>query len=102
MNKLESKVVLMNELLDSARDTYLSSTAIENGPRGKAEKMVKGDVYDVRTILLQLRFRLIGYPRQQVSKALIDARPKLQKLIADAGAAATGEGGEGDSESLGS
>lgn len=31
----------------------------------------------------------------------MDARPKLQKLIADAGAAAAGDGGDGDAESLG-
>jgi len=82
MNKLESKVVLMNELLDSARDTYLNTPSAADGTR-KTEKMVKGDVYD------------------QVSKVLMDARPKIQKLIADAGAAASGEGGDGDPESLG-
>jgi hypothetical protein len=48
MNKLESKVLLMNELLDSAREANLNSLPAADGTR-KVEKMVKGDVYDVRT-----------------------------------------------------
>ena len=54
MNKLESKVVLMTELLDSAREAYINTPPAADGTR-KSEKMVKGDVYDVR-----LRLILIG------------------------------------------
>ena len=41
MDKLEAKIVLMNELLDSYQHSYVH----DNG--AGAEKMTKGDVYDV-------------------------------------------------------
>jgi hypothetical protein len=46
MNKLESKVLLMNELLESVRENYINRAPAADGSK-KVEKMVKGDVYDV-------------------------------------------------------
>jgi len=61
MNKLEAKVILMNELLDSARETYLNRPTDSEGNR-KPEKLVKGDVYDVSSFSssIILRDRLSG------------------------------------------
>ncbi|KAG6876486.1 hypothetical protein C0992_012812 [Termitomyces sp. T32_za158] len=54
LNKLEQKVILLNEMLDNV-DTQ------------RSEQFAKGDAYD-----------------QQVSSILASARPKLQKWISDA------------------
>ncbi|KAG6892460.1 hypothetical protein C0993_003796, partial [Termitomyces sp. T159_Od127] len=68
LNKLEQKVILLNEMLDNV-DTQ------------RGEQFAKGDVYDVRAFS-QPRLCLII--QQQVSSILASARPKLQKWISDA------------------
>ncbi|KIK62612.1 hypothetical protein GYMLUDRAFT_42065 [Collybiopsis luxurians FD-317 M1] len=73
INKLESKVILLNEMLDNVD--------VERGSNGVTikEKFVDGDAYD------------------QVASILKAARPKLQKWVEEAGAGT--DAGE-DSESL--
>lgn len=68
LNKLEQKVILLNEMLDNV-DTQ------------RGEQFAKGDAYDVR-VSSQPKYCLIF--QQQVSSILTSARPKLQKWISDA------------------
>lgn len=71
LNKLEQKVILLNEMLD-------------NVDREKGEKFVTGDAYDVCISNFCGTHRLIHFIMQQVSSILTTARPKLQKWISDA------------------
>ena len=77
LNKVESKVILLNELLDNV-DT------------ARGEKFVSGDAYDVRRSPC---FSSHSPGFQQVASILTAARPKIQKWISDAESH--------DSESLG-
>jgi ADP-ribosylation factor-binding protein GGA len=72
LNKLESKVILMNEMLD-------------NFDVGRNERFAPGDAYDVRITLMFL-FALAYWEdnSQQVATILTSARPKIQKWIEDA------------------
>lgn len=79
LNKLEQKVILLNEMLDNA-DTE------------RGEKFASGDVYDVRQEN-SLYCSSISCVIKQVSTILSGARPKIQKWISDAETE--------DSESLG-
>jgi ADP-ribosylation factor-binding protein GGA len=79
LNKLEHKVILLNEMLDNA-DTE------------RGEKFVKGDVYDV-SVMQPLVITWYLHLTQQVASILTSARPKIQKWISDAETE--------DSESLG-
>ncbi|CAE7143685.1 unnamed protein product [Rhizoctonia solani] len=82
LDKLQAKVILLNELLD-------------NFDVSRGEKFAKGDAYDVG-INISLFYVLIltGKPVyvKQVANVLRQARPKIQKWI--------GEAEEGDPESL--
>ncbi|KAG6839590.1 hypothetical protein C0991_001159 [Blastosporella zonata] len=69
LNKLEQKVILLNELLD-------------NVDSQGGEQFATGDAYDVRFPYLSILLYLTGL--QQVSSILAAARPKLQKWISDA------------------
>ncbi len=69
LNKLEQKVILLNEMLDNV-DTE------------RGEKFASGDVYDVRCVLLS-DFVVLKF-EQQVATILSSARPKIQKWISDA------------------
>lgn len=79
VNKLESKVVLLNEMLDNVDTT-------------RGERMVAGDVYEVRVLSIHCATILIS--PQQVAAILRAARPKIQKWISDAEAHDSEELGE--------
>ena len=70
LNKLEQKVILMNEMLDNADTT-------------KGEKFVAGDVYDVSLLSIDITSSADNV-QQQVASILTSARPKIQKWISDA------------------
>lgn len=71
LNKLEQKVILLNEMLDNA-DTE------------RGERFATGDAYDVCfSSILHIAMFTHSLP-QQVSSILASARPKLQKWISDA------------------
>lgn len=75
LNKLESKVILLNEMLDNVDTT-------------RHERFVVGDVYDVRpassrVTLSDISDVLVAVV-QQVGSLLSNARPKIQKWISDA------------------
>ena len=71
LNKLESKVILLNEILDNV-DT------------AKGERFVQGDVYDVSCIVCPSSVLRLTGALQQVASILRDARPKIQKWISNA------------------
>lgn len=76
VEKLEAKVVLLNEMLDNVH--------VDSSTGKVIERLVEGDAYD------------------QVAGILKAARPKLQKWVEEAGEAmGTGNGEGGDSEELG-
>lgn len=74
LNKLEQKVILLNEMLD-------------NVDRERGERFVSGDAYDV-SLFLRSSKQMLMEPtpaaKQQVSSILRSARPKIQKWINDA------------------
>ena len=75
LNKLESKVILLNEMLDNVDTT-------------RNERFVAGDVYDVRSASSRVTLSDISDVLvtivQQVGSLLSNARPKIQKWISDA------------------